>query len=307
MRMNLQLARDAIARVARTLGVSVEEAALSIVRMANENMANAIRLVTVDRGLDHRSFDLLAFGGAGPLHAGELAQSLGMPCILVPPHPGLTSAFGVMSASPRVDRRWTRALSSLTATGAELRDAFDRLVSDALGEIAAEGYGGPVEVYRSVRMRYMGQNYEQEIGVPEGDVDDTSIPLLVERFHAQHEAFYGYAMRDNACELAQLNVTVQGSHAIPPFALDQADAAARPASVRDVYFGSGGWTPTPIWRRGTLAVGTEVDGPCIIEEVDSTTVVLPGHQLVVHERGALELKIAVGQPQVDARPAGVTS
>jgi N-methylhydantoinase A len=260
--------------------------------MANENMANAIRLVTVDRGLDHRTFDLLAFGGAGPLHAGELADGLGMRRVLVPLHPGLTSAFGVMSAAPRVDRRWTRALVSSTASADDLRDAFARLVDDARDEIRREGYDGEVQVVRSVTMRYLGQNYEQEIAVPPGEIGAGTIGDLVERFHAQHESFYAYAMRDNVCELAQLNVTVQGSVSIPSFALRSGSEAAEPASLRAVYFAGEGWVETPIYLRDGLGAGSTVEGPAVVEELDSTTVVHPGHRLSVDAHGVMALELA---------------
>jgi len=301
MQLDSALAAEAVAKVAATLGATLEEAALAIVRMANENMANAVRLVTIDRGLDHRSFELLVFGGAGPLHAGELAQSLGMRHVIVPPHPGLTSAFGVMAATPRVDRRWTRAFSSTTATGADLRDAFERLATDAVAEIVEEGFGGELEIVRRVKMRYAGQNYEQEIEVPEGEIGDGVVQLLVERFHVQHEAFYGYAMRENACELAQLNVTVQGSSVISPFRRPSRGGSGMPVSRRPVYFADEGWVETPIYRRDELGVDFEAEGPCVIEEVDSTTIVLPGHRLSTHERGALQL--TVGAP--DSAPSPV--
>ncbi len=302
MPLDVELAAQAIAGIARRLDATVEAAALAIVRMTNENMANAIRLVTVDRGLDHRRFDLLAFGGAGPLHAGELGQSLGIKRVLVPLHPGLTSAFGVMSAAPKVDRRWTRALTASTAKGAELRDAFARLVADAVGEIRREGYDGSLQIWRSVKMRYLGQNYEQEIPLPEGEIDDGAIATLVERFHTQHEAFYVYAMRENDCELAQLNVTVQGFVSVPSFAPPAGDAAAKPTERRFVFFADEGWLETPIFLRDHLGAGVWLEGPAVIEELDSTTLVHPGNRLTVDEQGVIELEVMT-EPQTPVATA----
>lgn len=296
MPLSVARARDAIRRIADGLGASLEDAAVAVIRMANENMANAVRLLTVDRGLDHREFDLLAFGGAGPLHAAELAGDLSIRRVLVPVHPGLTSAFGVMAANPRVDRRWTCSLTSETTTAAQLRDAFGRLVADAVDEVRSEGYEGEVQIARTVKMRYFGQNYEQEIAVPEGDVEDATIGGLVERFHSQHESFYGYAMRENVCELAQLNVTVQGlaePPSLPPLSRGEAPS---PSTVRGVYFAGDGWVESRIYFRDALAAGARIDGPAVVEELDSTTLVHPSQHLAVDNRGVLYLELANGQP-----------
>jgi N-methylhydantoinase A len=292
-----ELARAAVARVADRLGSSLEDGALAIVRMANENMANAVRLLTVDRGLDHRQFDLLAFGGAGPVHAAELATALGMQRVLVPPHPGLASAFALGFAEPRVDRRRTYGFDSESARGDELQSAFDELTADALGELARDQYEGPRQLVRTVRMRYAGQNYEQEIAVPDRELGDVAIAELVERFHARHEAFYGYAMRDAVCEFTQLNVTVVGEVKPPAVRRPALAEAGQPAKVRPVYFGSEGWIDTAIWFRNALGAGAVVDGPAVVQELDSTTIVHPDQRLVVEEHGIMTVEtVRVAEP-----------
>jgi N-methylhydantoinase A len=290
MPLHPELARAAVGQVATRMGTDLEHAALAVVRMANENMANAVRVLTVDRGLDHRGFDLLAFGGAGPLHGAEMAAALGMRRVLVPVHPGLGSAFALMMANPRVDRRWTRALSSDTATTADLSEPFALLVREALEELRREGYEGEVAITRVARMRYLGQNYEQEIAVPDGEISDGTLELLVDRFHRQHEAFYGYAMRDASCELAQFNVTVHGL-VRPPVLPELPPGDARPATVRPVHFADEGWLETPIYFRTELGAGAVVAGPAVVQELDSTTLVHPGQQLTVDRHAVLFLDL----------------
>lgn len=292
MPLHTDLAREALAPLARVLGATIEDASLAVIRMANENMANAIRLVTVDRGLDHRQFDLLAFGGAGPVHAAELASALGMSTVVVPLHPGLTSAFGLMLANPRVDRRWTRMGNSETTTGAMLHSAFDRLVKEALSELRQEGYDGDVRIVRTVSMRYVGQNYEQEIAIPDGNIDAETVPVLVEQFHRHHEAFYGYAMRDNVCELAQFNVTVEGVVSPPKLPTIATRKSAKQVEMRKVYYAGIGWLDTPIYMRQELGSGQSIDGPAVVQEVDSTTVLHPGQRLTVDKHGVMFLNLA---------------
>jgi N-methylhydantoinase A len=291
MPLRPELARTAVEKIARRLDSSVEDAALAIVRLANENMANAVRLLTVDRGFDHRAFDLLAFGGAGPLHAADLASSLGMRRVLVPLHPGITSAFGTMVASPRVDRRWTRAQNTETVSTSDLNEAFSWLVTDAVEELHREGYQGPVEALRTVSMRYLGQNYEQEIPVPEGEIDDSTVATLVERYHDQHEAFYGYAMRENVCELAHFNVTAIGHVKPPSLPLLSEQTEVHPIAERLVYFRDTGWSTSAIYRRESLGSGTRITGPAVVQELDSTTVVNPRQVLTVEEHGVMFLEV----------------
>src|SRR5262249_5502797 len=147
------------------LGVSVEESAQAIVEVATENMANAIRLLATNRGLDYRRFELMAFGGAGPLHAALLARRVGLAGTIVPPSPGLTSAFGTPAADLRVDRRMTRVSRSDQASHAELREGLERIGREALDELGAESEVREPVLILTVSCRYLGQNYEQDVPV----------------------------------------------------------------------------------------------------------------------------------------------
>lgn len=292
MQLDATRSAEAVAVIAERLGNSLEEAALAIVRMANENMANAIRLVTVDRGLDYREFDLLAFGGAGSLHAADVAATLGMRRVVVPLHPGLASAFGLIAATPRVDRSRTCSFDSETGLGGELSAEFVRLVHEVERDLAEDGYDDEVEILRSVNMRYLGQNYEQEIAVPDGPIDDSTIPELVIRFHSSHQSTYGYSMPDNPCELAQLNVVALGSGQRPSLpALPASDRAHGPRAERPVFFEGHDWLDSEIYLRQDLAPGSELRGPAVIAELDSTTLVHPNQTLSIDEHGLLHLEV----------------
>jgi N-methylhydantoinase A len=303
MPLFMDYAVDAITPIAEKLGTSLEVASLAIVRLANDNMANAVRLLTLDRGLDHREFLLMAFGGAGPVHAADVALELGMPQVIIPIYPGLTSAFGITVATPRVDRRLTRGLNTVAPMGdadivAELRGPFDAMVAEAVAEIRREGYTAEVQVLRTVSMRYMGQNYEQEIPVPEGDISQDTLRTVIERFHLQHHAFYGYAMRDNICELAQLNVTVQGLPNRPPLPAVSSRGTAAPSHSRRVYFHHEGWVETPIYERKSLGAGVKIAGPAVVQEPDSTTIISPSHELSMDEHGVLFLAVVSAEGEL---------
>ena len=176
------------------VNLETDDAALAIVQLASENMANALRLLTVERGIDPREFDLVAFGGAGPLHAVALAEAVGIGRVIVPPHAGLTSALGTLLADLRVDRSWTHAYRSNDLDVARINARFDELAEAALRDLRAEGFAGTPTIARSISMRYLGQNYEQDVPVPPGPIGEESIAAVMQRFHQQHEAFYGYSI-----------------------------------------------------------------------------------------------------------------
>ncbi len=293
------LAHTAVGRVAERLGCEVETAAHAIVDLACENMANAIRLLCADRGLDYRRFDLMAFGGAGPLHAGALGRRIGFARVLVPPSPGTASAFGAQAADLRVDRRLTRVLRSDLATDAELGEAVSRIAAEALAEIHREA-GEALQPMLGVTAsaRYLGQNFEQEVAVPL-DVTAGLVEAMVERFHRQHEAVYGYRLAEAVVELVHLNATaVERRPPTPTPELDPGEA--EPFGVRPVSFEPGRWEQTSIYRRATLGAGATIAGPAVIEEMDSTTVVHPGQVACVHASGTLVLDRVVADDEHEA-------
>jgi N-methylhydantoinase A len=195
MKLNRARAVEALSPVAAHMGRSLEEVAQAAVDTANENMANAIRLIAVEKGFDPREFTLVAFGGAGSLHASAIARAAQIPRVLVPLHPGLCSAFGALIADWRVDKLWTHYRRSDQMTPAAIETAFQRLSHEALTELAAEGFQGTPLILRSIDMRYAGQNYEQAVPIPDGPITAETIQHVLQRFADLHEAFYGFCVQ----------------------------------------------------------------------------------------------------------------
>jgi N-methylhydantoinase A len=287
----MTLDRDLATRVLETLdrpaGMSLIDLASSIVEIANENMASAIKMVSIEKGHDPRNFALFAFGGAGPLHAAPVARALKIPRVLVPLHPGNASALGMLIADLRVDKIWTQAFKSNAVDAELVQRQFDRIREAAVAELRAEGFTGEPEIAYSINMRYLGQNYEHEVPIPSDAISSGQLQKAYDAFVRVHEQQYGYAIQDEIIELVSFRVTASGNRAKPRLAatLETGVDATRPS--RDVYFHGHGWLPTTIHRRYALEPSATLDGPCILEEPGSTTLVEPGMSVKVLPDGQL--------------------
>ena len=274
--------------IAQPLGLTVERAAEGIIRVINASMIKGMRFVSVERGHDPREFALIAFGGGGPVHATALGAELGMPRVIVPIAPGVTSALGLLIADFRHDysRTFLRAIPALDLT--ELNRAYAALEAEGIAQMLAEGVSeADVLLTRSADMRYFGQGYELEAAVPGGELGAGQLRNVCARFAAAHRREYGYIKEENdVMELVNLRVAAVGRLPKPEFqpespsprAKANPDRARKP--TRPVYF-SGRFTPTPIYERSLLEVGDTVQGPAVIEQVDSTTLLLPGQRALV--------------------------
>ncbi len=310
-----ELSRGALARVAAELGTDAVQVASSMIRIANENMANAVRIVTVEEGVDPRDHALIAMGGAGPTHAAEIAEAIGMDRVIVPLHPGLTSAFGALAAEVRVDEVKSVNLKS-TVSSADTVDAlFAELQATAVENFRAQGSSPAAPaVARSIAMRYEGQNYEQEIPVPEGPITDALLADVFERYHQLHHEFYGYRLDALPVELVRLLVTATAADTapLPALSLDvQGDAPAgdRPAArTAEVHFGDAFQT-TPVVARTELIGAAVRQGPLIVESMDTTVVVPPGWAVESDPVGILELRrtSAPASPQTTTGAVGAAN
>ena len=289
MLLSEEKAREAVQPLGERLGISTMEAAESIRRVVNENMANALRLVAVKRGVDPREFALVAFGGAGPLHAVAVAGALRIPRVLVPLHPGHCSAFGALISDWRVDKVLTRLYRSDTLDAATLDGEFQQLTEAAVEELLGEGFHGNPVVPRSIDMRYQGQNYEQEVSVGEGSISDDVLCKVLAQFAEQHEAFSGSSHLDAVIELVNLRVTaIGGSSRIQLEELPRG-TSAQPVAHRPVFFFGDGLVETAVYRREQLPGGCRLSGPAIVEEMASTTLVPAGSTLRVDEHGLITI------------------
>lgn len=282
-------AYEALARLGERLGLDAVAAAEAVIEISNEGMASTIRRVAVERSVDPRDFEIVAFGGAGPLHAAEIASSLGMASVIVPPHPGLASAFGTLLADRRVDRRWTHYSRSDAVDVEALAAHFELMERDARAALTAEGFAGEPTVVRSLSMRYAGQNYEREAPLRAGRVDETAVTEALGAFHELHHEVYGYSFPGETIELIHANVTALGPGVRPASPRLPQGELPRPSERRDVRFRGEGLLPTPVYRREMLPAGATLRGPAVVEELDSTTLVLPGQELRVHENGIVRL------------------
>lgn len=289
MRVDGAASQQALTKLGAELDLSAHEIALAAVRTADENMANAVRLIAVERGLDPRDFALVAFGGAGPLHARAVAERLDIHTVLVPPHPGLCSALGAAIAQPRVDRVRTYYARSDQPAVARLAQAEREVRDDAITELRRSvEVTGPV-VLRSAAMRYAGQNYELEVSLPEADLDEGGWPELLRRFELEHERQYGFSLPGEVVELIDLRVTALRDD--PPPAIHMPTSPAQEPGHRPVWFDESGPVRCPIHHREQLHPGTELTGPAVIEDPDSTTIVFAGDTVRADQSGVLVITL----------------
>jgi N-methylhydantoinase A len=293
MALDVAGAKAAIAKVGQAMGLSTEEAAKGIIDIANEVMLGALRVITVQRGLDPRDFGIVAFGGAGPLHANALAELLGCYPVLVPPSPGVLSALGFLEAEFKNEFVQTFIRSTV---GLDARDVWSRFA--ALGE-KAKGWLDEEEVAEgdrsigySLDLRYEQQGFEVTIEVPP-ELINKSGPLdeILDRFHALHQRLYGVRFHVPV-ELVALRVIATGATPNVEEALPeqgQHDLAKALMEVRPCYFG-GAWVDTPNYDRAKLAVGSKINGPAIIRQYDTTTVLLPKHTAEVDAHGNILIR-----------------
>jgi N-methylhydantoinase A len=279
MQLEVKAAEEAVQKIGDALGLDVYQAAQGILDIVNENMAGALRLVSVQRGYDPRDFALVAFGGAGPMHANAVAQLMGSFPVLVPPGPGLLCALGDLVADFREEfaRTFIRLVDQVEA--AEVTTILTELGKEAQSWLGREGIDADSQsVDYSVDMRYYRQGYEIPVAVSLEALEGRGVGFLTERFNELHEQFYGYRMPAE-CEIVNLRAVGVGAVPEPemPEADKEAGADASEAVVDEhkVYF-EGDWMPTKIYDRAKLKAGNRIPGPAIVTEFDSTTVILAG-------------------------------
>jgi N-methylhydantoinase A len=295
MRLDLDLARAALDALAGELGMDSLDLAASIVAIANENMANAIKMISLERGHDPRKFALLGFGGAGPLHAAAVAASLDIPEVIIPMFPGVFSAVGLLMADLRVDKIWTQAFRSSDIDSDQVQAQFERITRRALEELNTEGFDGMPTIQRSVNMRYLGQNYEHEVALADGPITPEVLEAAFISFAEMHDERYGYAIEGETIELVSFKVTTIGKR--PPIELRDPPTSAAYAGVhtREVFFRGIGWVDATVMHRSALPVGAGQAGPALIQEEGSTTLVPPGMSVRKSEGGSLILTPAGDQ------------
>jgi N-methylhydantoinase A len=281
MAVRQDLARAAIGRLAEAVGMDVMATAQGIISVVTANMARAIRVISVQRGHDPRDYTLVAFGGAGPLHAARLAKELDIGRILVPRNPGILCAMGLLLTDLRADFATTRLHTLSTVALPDIADAFRVLAAQADAWFDEEAIAPSARrVTRTVDMRYAGQNYELPIALPDGPVGTASLVALAEGFAAAHQRMYGFVAADEPVQLVTFRIEAAG---VVPKAEFQPqpdagpDASSAVIAQREVWLPElGGLATCPVYDRDRLRAGNRIVGPAIVEQMDATTVVLPG-------------------------------
>ncbi|WP_072806191.1 hydantoinase/oxoprolinase family protein [Rhodococcoides yunnanense] len=279
--IDAEASRTAVGRLASTLGLDVEYVADGIIRIVTANMAKAIRVISVQRGHDPRDYVLTAFGGAGPLHAARLARELSIPKIIVPPAPGVMCAYGLMVTDLRTDLSLTKIVDLHSSRRGEIEAAVDYLTTEATRWFEREDIAvQDRQLSVTADMRYAGQNYEISVEMDTDTIDDTMINAILAKFEAAHQALYGYTVPDAVVQAVTFRSAATGKvvqAATRPAETLDVDASGGVVGSRPVYFGADeGRVDTPIYDRAALVAGQRITGPAVIEQMDSTTVVLPG-------------------------------
>ncbi|GAB3473891.1 hydantoinase/oxoprolinase family protein [Nocardiopsis coralliicola] len=297
MSIDAPAAERAIGTTAEALGVSMLDAARGVTRLANSHMARAVRKVSVEKGEDPRDYVLMAYGGAGPLHAVEVAAEVGMPYVLVPPNPGTLCALGLLVSD--VGSEFTRSFMRRAEPEilTELNGAIRELNTMALEWLQAEARDADEHsVSILADARYPRQNFELRIDLPATGVDETSLAETVADFHRQHEKSYGFAHPGSAVQMVNLRAVAHGRVAKPRLpTMDTGDAPPPGEAVMDhrpVDFGEErGRLPSVVLDREKLRAGNVIPGPAVIEQLDSTTVVPPQAVATVDSIGNLVIKV----------------
>lgn len=275
MTLDSGAAERAAGRLADRLGLAPLTLAEGVIRVANAAMEQAIRVISVERGFDPRDFTLVPFGGAGPMHALDLADALHIGRVLIPRTPGVLSALGLVLADFTVDRSRTLMWPLAETSPAALEQAVAPLLADARRAVAAEGFAGEkIRLAWALDLRYRGQSFELTVPVASYDPAEAA-----RRFHAAHEQRYGYARPDAPVELVNVRVTATGVRPKPTFPRPAPASSAdpRPARVGETRLAAAGaWLAAAVYERALLRPGHELAGPALVVQEDATTVIPPG-------------------------------
>jgi len=295
MTLDVDAARASVQTIADAMGLpDAETAAAGIVDIVNENMFGALRLVSVQQGYDPRDFALVAFGGAGPLHANALARLLGSWPVIVPPSPGVLCAYGDATTSLRDEGARTFIRRFSETSDAEVRTELADLAGEVQARLEADGVPRDEQtVAYQVDVRYHGQGFEVPVDVSLDQFDGDGLAVAGRAFNAEHDRLFTFAL-DAEHELVNLRAAVTGRPpqiSAPPVAEGGTDPSAAHRGDTKVYV-DGAWTEAQLYDRTALAAGNVVAGPAVITEMDSTTLVLPGYAGTVDSVGSILIRPA---------------
>ena len=293
----IQLDQDAAAhaistQIGQPLELSLGEAAWGIHLIATMNMENALRVVSVERGRDPRAHAMVAFGGAGPLHAARLARAVGIPKVIVPRGAGVGSAVGLLQAAPRIDVSTTRVMDLHNDASEQISDIFAGLEERAQKDLASLGDNLTVNWSRQGYMRYVGQGFEVRVDLPPGPIDKSYAARAIEAFDTAYLKIHKFLDRDARIEVVDWNLAATLPEYQQTIKISPKKGDRKPPRERQAWFPeAGGFTKTAVMDRARLMPEDIVAGPAIVEDVDCTTVILPGDHAQLSEDGHLIITI----------------
>ena len=298
MEVSLDHVRQALVdKVGNAFSIDAEESAESIIRVADANMMNALKLISVRRGYDPRDFAMVAFGGGGPMHGPTLAKELNIRKVIVPVAASVFSAWGMLMSDIRHDFIQTRILSFQSAPMDTLNTMWRQQMEEAQARFAAEGIAPEQTMFRFIAdMRYMGQEHTVQVSAPAYPWKEEDRAEILSRFHKTHEHFYTFSLPDTPAEIVNLHLVAYGQltkPALQEIAPQAGDIAQARKETRRVFFSGDGWLDTPIYDRRKLGSGAVAQGPLVVEEPTTATVVCPGQTLTVDRYGNLIVETEV--------------
>jgi N-methylhydantoinase A len=296
---DIESVRNALlSRVGEPLGIDAEQAAVSVIRVAESNMYNALKLISVRRGYDPRDFTLVAFGGGGPMHAVALAEELGVGRVIIPVAAAVFSAWGMLMTDIRHDYIRT-SINMLRETAAEdWNEMWGALIREAKSEFAAHGVAdGAIAYTHYADMRYAGQEHTVKVQTPAPPWDDDAKAEITERFHTAHEHNFTYRLEGAAVEVVNLHLVAHGHMEKPELnklETGRGDAKDALKEKRRVYFTGSGWLDANVYDRALLTAGATITGPAVIEEKAASALVGDGRTAMVDDYGNLIIDPAKG-------------
>jgi N-methylhydantoinase A len=297
MQIYTNAAYKVIDELSEQLGLSREKTAEGILQIMNNNMANAIREKTIQRGEDPREFSLVAFGGAGPLHAVEVAQILNIPEVLIPLYPGINSATGLLTTDLKYDVIKTEFMFSTSVNFDQLNVDLEGLSTQLLLQLEDDGISrDQTQIKRSADCRYAGQGYELRVNLPDSGLNEFTIKAAFEEFHQSHKIEYGHSFLDSPIEI--VNIRVTGIGVMPkienhPISHDYTLEDATEKTGKSIFNVNGllESVETKFYQRERIPVGVELTGPCIVLQKDTTTVIPPNCVAYIEENGNMIIKV----------------
>ncbi|MCY1604480.1 hydantoinase/oxoprolinase family protein [Staphylococcus pettenkoferi] len=256
------------------LDVELDSAAMGIIKIANSNMLNVLKLISVRKGYDPRDFTMVAIGGGGPMHSQDLARELGVKKVIVPATSSVFASWGMLMSDLRHDYAQTYLINTQDIDFTEINHKFESLISEAKDTLNDEDIEeGKIIVTKSLDLRYKGQDHPVEVTVPYNQIEEHNLPEIINTFHKKHEQLYTYALKDNGIEIVNLKVSAIGKidkPKIKEISIPQGNAIKE---ERYVYFENEGWKNVKIYDREYLEIGKDIQGPAVIEEKTTTILI----------------------------------